>query len=261
MPYDVTTTFLADLGLRQVVGERESSGWAEAVPALCWPGTALVRSSVLGTLADMVCGGLAHQLTLDKQPITLDLSVRWLRPDAVGTVVIEGTMPKGGATVMQTECWFRGEDRAEPFAFGQLAFIRSPRPQDVIDPVMAPFGVVRPPMPRPIADHVECRVVGPGVVEVERHAYVLNPSGTIQGGIVALAGELAAESAAGEGQVAVDLDVRYLSATRVGPARATAAVLARSGAGAIVRVEIRDMGNAGRLSSVVMARTAPAGTL
>jgi acyl-coenzyme A thioesterase PaaI-like protein len=70
--------------------------------------------------------------------------------------------------------------------------------------------------------------------------------------MVALLGELAAESAQ-PGQIAIELDVRYLSATRVGPARATGRVLTDG----VVRVEVRDVGNQDRLTALIMVRTAP----
>jgi len=89
-------------------------------------------------------------------------------------------------------------------------------------------------------------------VELDRVPYVTQPAGTIQGGAVALVGELAAESAAGA--AVTDLELRYLSTIRVGPARTTSTVLTDS----TVRVEIRDAAQPGRLATLVMARTAHA---
>jgi len=50
----------------------------------------------------------------------------------------------------------------------------------------------------------------------------------------------------------VDIDVRFLAAVRVGPARATAEVLG----GGRVRVEVRDRGRGDRLTATLMARVA-----
>jgi acyl-coenzyme A thioesterase PaaI-like protein len=68
---------------------------------------------------------------------------------------------------------------------------------------------------------------------------------------VAAVAEVAAETAAGS--AVTDLDVRFLSAVRAGPARATAEVL---GSGR-VRVEVRDRGHGDRLTATLMARVAP----
>jgi acyl-coenzyme A thioesterase PaaI-like protein len=78
----------------------------------------------------------------------------------------------------------------------------------------------------------------------------MQPAGTIQGGAVALLVELAAESSAGA--PIEDLEIRYLSAIRVGPARATAEVIAPG----LIRVELRDVGRPDRLATVALARTA-----
>jgi acyl-coenzyme A thioesterase PaaI-like protein len=267
--FDFEASFLVDIGLRPgsheaVMGARARGfgdgdiavGEAEVVPALCWPGTGWVRSSVLGTYADMVCGGLAHQCTGTRSPLTMDLEVHWLRPVGVASMVIVGQLIKVGATIIQSEAYFYGPDSGEPFALAQLGFMASPRPQDTEIPIaVVGTGIVRPAMTIPFPERVGCRVMGPGVVEVDLDAYVLNSAETIQGGIVALLGELAAESVVGSGQIATELDVRYLSAVRVGPGRATGRVLGRCAEGALVRVEVRDPGRGDRLTSVIMVRT------
>jgi acyl-coenzyme A thioesterase PaaI-like protein len=265
--FDFEASFLVDIGLRpgapvsngQSGDEDVAVGEAEVAPALCWPGTGLVRSSVLGTYADMVCGGLAHQQTGTRSPLTMDLTLRWLRPISVPSMVIVGRLVKAGSTIIQSEAWFYGPDRDEPFAMAQLGFMASPRPQDTEVPIpVVGTGIIRPPMTVPFPEQVGCRLLAPGVIEVDVEPYVLNSAETIQGGIVALLGELAAESAAGQGQIATELDVRYLSTVRVGPGRATGAIIGRSGDGTVVRVEVRDAGNHDRLTSVIMARTTTA---
>jgi acyl-coenzyme A thioesterase PaaI-like protein len=68
---------------------------------------------------------------------------------------------------------------------------------------------------------------------------------------VALLGELAAESLTQ--RPVLDLDIRYLSAVRKGPGRATAVSLG----GGLVRAEVRDVGMDNRLAALVTARVAP----
>jgi hypothetical protein len=102
-------------------------------------------------------------------------------------------------------------------------------------------------MTRPFADAVGARVVSPGVIEVDRYPYVMQPAGTIQGGIVALLGELAGESVLG--RPVTHLEVRFLSTVRVGPARTSTTRLHSSTA----RVEIHDAGRPGRLAALALA--------
>jgi hypothetical protein len=55
------------------------------------------------------------------------------------------------------------------------------------------------------------------------------------------------------GGAVIDLDVRYLSAVRVGPARTSATAVG----GSTARVEVRDAGSDERLAALVVARTRP----
>jgi acyl-coenzyme A thioesterase PaaI-like protein len=82
---------------------------------------------------------------------------------------------------------------------------------------------------------------------MDRDPYVLQPAGTIQGGAVALVAELAAETLSG--RAVDDLQIRFLSTVRTGPARSSARSLTRD----TVRAEVRDAGT-GRLTSVAIAR-------
>jgi acyl-coenzyme A thioesterase PaaI-like protein len=140
-------------------------------------------------------------------------------------------------------------DDGSPVAISHATFMPSPRPEDV----MAEVHWSRPPTPpnvtRPIFDQVGIRSLGAGAAELDLATYVMQPSGTIQGGAIAMVAELAAETAA-EAPI-TDLEIRYVSAVRVGPARAVATVIGTR----LVRVEVRDVGNADRLATLVLART------
>jgi acyl-coenzyme A thioesterase PaaI-like protein len=103
-------------------------------------------------------------------------------------------------------------------------------------------------MPVPLAERVGCRIVDEGIAEVHRRDDLLNPADTLQGGLLAVVAEEAARSLH-PGVAPTELDVRYLSAVRVGPARAVATEL-----GSVVRVEVRDVGNGNRLAAVAIVR-------
>jgi acyl-coenzyme A thioesterase PaaI-like protein len=108
-------------------------------------------------------------------------------------------------------------------------------------------------MPVPFPEYVGVRLIAPGTAEVDLTPFVMQASGTLQGGVVGLVGEVAAESLTRS--PVLELDVRYLSAVRVGPGRATAVRLGRD----LVRVEVRDGGSHDRLAAIIMARVAAAG--
>ena len=111
-----------------------------------------------------------------------------------------------------------------------------------------------------MVDRLGIRIIDTGVAEVDHRADVLNSSNSIQGGVLAFVAEVAAQSLAteyaGHTFVVDDLDVRYLRAARVGPARAEARVLQHSETGATVEVETRDRGADNRTLSYVIARCA-----
>jgi acyl-coenzyme A thioesterase PaaI-like protein len=205
---------------------------------------------VLATLADVVTGVLATQLTLPRFALTLDLSVLGLAATHGDRLLMSGRILKTGSTIIATEARFVEEGSERPVAYSYVTFMRAPRAEDVMDgvPSSRPLGPTT--MPAPFAEQLGARVLGPGVVELDRTPYVMQPTGTIQGGAVALLGELAAESLLGT--AVVDLDVRYLSTVRVGPARTSSTALDATTA----RVEVRDMGNANRLTTLVVGRTA-----
>jgi acyl-coenzyme A thioesterase PaaI-like protein len=103
---------------------------------------------------------------------------------------------------------------------------------------------------QPLPEYVGAHVVAPGTAEVERAPFLEQAAGSLQGGVVALLAEMAAGSLAG-GAPVLDLDVRYLSAVRVGPGRATATPFG----GGLARVEVWDRGRADRLIALAFART------
>ena len=129
-------------------------------------------------------------------------------------------------------------------------------------------GAARP-LTIPLPERLGIVVLSPGVVEIARRQDVLNPAGTIQGGAFCVACEVAAETAAASvvcvPQAIIDLDVRYLSATRVGPGRSRSIVM-RTGTldgtvPTITRVEIRDPGNGDRLTGIALCSSVPTATL
>lgn len=213
------------------------------------PGASTARPAVLATVADCLAGVPACLLTLPRLALTLDISVRLASPVTGDRLSVDARVLKRGSRTIATEVTFADAATGELAASCYLTFTPSPRPQDVAP---AGMGEMRTPgeleLDEPLTDLVGIRTIRPGVVEIDHRPLVTQDSGTLQGGIVALLGEMAAETLTG--LPVVELDTRYLATVRVGPARTSARRVGESG----VRVEVRDVGNDGRLAALVHAR-------
>ena len=100
-----------------------------------------------------------------------------------------------------------------------------------------------------------------GALEMPVTPAVRNTAGTLQGAMVALFAEAAAEELVsarfGVPAVVTDLDLRYLAQTGEGPVRSECTLLGE-GPDAPVQVELSDR-SSGRLTTLVYARTAVIG--
>lgn len=241
--------FLQDIGYTQVIEDGVSRGWLQVTDELRVPGSAQVRASVLATMADVWTGALAGMACEPKLALTLDLSTRIVGDASGDRLDIEGRLLKRGRTTIAAETEFRHPTTGAVVALAHATFVASPRPQDTVGPMVARRTAANA-LTEPIAEELGIVVFAPGVAALERGPYVNQPSGTPQGGTMAVLAEVAAETFTGAR--VTELEVRYLSAIRVGPAHTSAVSLG----GHTVRVEIRDPGNDDRLATVVMARLA-----
>ncbi|HZQ56672.1 MAG TPA: PaaI family thioesterase [Acidimicrobiales bacterium] len=241
---DMDVLFVNDLGGWYRLEHDRCLGAFEATPEMLGP-DGCVRPSILATQADMVGGALSSQAAAPRIPITVDLTVRGIERPGTGKLLMVGRLLRAGRRTTVVEVLFsRGDER--PLVLSHATFMPAPDPKDSQE-FMGDRDGGGPSLARPFVEQLGIRSLAPGVAEIDRTAYTMQPTGTIQGGAVAAVAEVAAETAAG--RAVRDLEVRYLAAVRVGPARATAEVF---GAGQ-VRVEVRDRGNDDRLASLVLA--------
>ena len=201
---------------------------------------------MLATLSDVWTGALAGMACAPKLALTLDLTARIVGDVGGDRLDIVGKLLKQGRTTIVAETDFRHPVTGAVVALSHATFMASPRPGR--DRASVGHTDLRQHPPCPHRRGVGGTGLSPGVVLIERGPYVEPAAGTLQGGVVALLAELAAESLT-RSRV-LDLEVRYLSAVRVGPARTSAVALDDH----TVRVEIRDPGNDDRLTTVVMAQ-------
>jgi uncharacterized protein (TIGR00369 family) len=255
--------FTRSLGFRQEVEEGFARGRGWSVPELCVPGTEYPHISVLLTLSDMVTGMQANVSTAPRVAVTVDLRTRLLHAPPMGAYTVEGRVLRTGATLTVADATLTATGDDAPFAKTLGSFIASPRPDDVVPGMVDPSRHQQSPWPErptltvPFTELVGLRVLEPGVTEVALRPDLSNATDTFQGGIVSFLGETAAQTlasdAAGATFVVDDIDVRYLRAARVGPARATATLYELDDEIAAATVEIRDTGMDNRLTAYVTA--------
>lgn len=246
--------YIQDLDLScEATGDDTATGEASVGPFLRGP-TGAVRLSVLATLADVVAGLPACRATAPRLALTLDIAVHSVGQPTGDRVRLAARLLKAGRNTIAAAVDVVDASSGMPVAVCHLTFVPSPRPQDTA-PVLRGGMRMRGTLDAPLPEQVGARVSAPGVAEIDHRPYVTQNSGTLQGGIVALLAELAAESLAG-GALA-DLDTRYLSAVRTGPGRAVAT---RAGAD-LLRVEVRDAGADDRLAAAATARVAGRGAV
>jgi acyl-coenzyme A thioesterase PaaI-like protein len=115
----------------------------------------------------------------------------------------------------------------------------------------------------PLLDTVGVRVLDAacGHVEVALRDELRNPAGALQGAMVAVIGEAAAEAMlahrGARRSVVTDIDIRYLAMGRVGPIHSHARLLGDTPTDAIA-VELYDRGRDDRIISTMLLRAAPA---
>lgn len=224
-----------------------------------------VRISALVLMVDMGGGFCAHRAAFPDWTFTSDLSVRMSARRAPELIVSRTRVLRAGRGTMATEVDMHGD--GAPLALGYAGFNRQARregdhPNPDIDEASRRWGRYTP-LDASLVDTVGVRVVdaGAGHVEVAMRDDLRNPAGALQGAMVSIVGEVAAETLlAHHGaprSVITDIDIRYLAMGRVGPIHSRARLLGDAPTDAIA-VELFDRGNADRIISVQLLRGSPA---
>jgi acyl-coenzyme A thioesterase PaaI-like protein len=239
-------------GFTVAEGGLAMSGDAEVTDMLRSIPSGPPRASVLATIADCMAGIPACIVTAPSLAVTLDIAVRVVADHCGEVIDMTGEIVKRGRSTVAGEVRFIDAHTDDLVAISYVTFMASPRPQDLAPPLSWAMRTTGS-MPVAFPDFVGVRVLADGVTEVDLTPFVMQASGSLQGGIVALIGEIAAESLART--PVLDLDIRYLSAVRVGPGRATAALIGPN----LARIEVRDIGSDDRLAALIFARMVPVG--
>lgn len=241
-------SYLEEIPFSHHLADGGLEGELEITDHLLVPEGRQVRISVLSSVADVLTGVLIADSSPDpKTAMTVDLSVRIFKPITAELLQLRSRIVKRGRTLSTAEAWFHRD--GQPVAHAWATFMLSPRPQDTMKgvPMTKTRGEVE--MSQPFTVALGFDTIEPGVVEVKRSPYTLQPAGTIHGGVVCALAEDAALSLTG--RPVTELDVRYLSTIRIGPARATAAMLHDN----VTKVTVVDAGrDDDRIASVAFAR-------
>jgi acyl-coenzyme A thioesterase PaaI-like protein len=214
------------------------------------PGTGHVRTSILASWADVLCGYLAMDVLSPRVPVTLELDVHLFGPPpGRGSINGVGRVLKAGRTVFVGRVDFFGEDDSA-VGFAAASFMAAPDTTLTI----SREGPERPApqgkqLHEAFADRAGCQRREPGVAVLSSSDESLNASNTLNGGLIALAVEEAVLSLS-PGKVVTSLALRFLQPVRKGPAVARA-TMQRD----LAQVEVHDAGNDDRLCVVATART------
>ncbi len=234
----------------------------ELVPTPATLHHGVVRASVLSFAIDAVAG-----ITLDQDPeawaFTSDMTVRMRPGPAPDRIVATNTVLRQGRRSATCRVELKADD-GSPIATGAIGFVTVPRregdpPKFVLRPDQAPglfdgIGVLT----RPLRDEAGIEVVDAeeGIVQVDVTPALRNPAGTLQGAMVALVAEAAAEDLVaarfGSPAVVCDLDLRYLGQAKVGPVRTKTRLLGDS-PDAPMEIELVDL-STDRITTLVYAR-------
>ncbi|MCH2173806.1 hypothetical protein MK489_23760 [Myxococcota bacterium] len=235
----------------------EGPVFLDPFPSICSNGA--VRASVLVLMVDMMAGFIAEARSEGDWVFTTDLSLRSPTQRIPERLECEGELLRAGRG--SVICGVRILENGRDFAYGEAGFVRLARrhgdpakPHLHDDSGLAPVENIE----RPLMEEVGIEVVSAaaGKVQVALGDRLRNPAGAMQGAIVSLVAERAAECLAehdrGGPQRVRDVDIRYLAMGRVGPIHSITHWIGGPSTGSL-RVELRDAGNDDRPIAAVLA--------
>jgi acyl-coenzyme A thioesterase PaaI-like protein len=192
-------------------------------------------------------------------PATADLAYQAIAPVTEGPVLADARLVRRGSRTIVVEVEvFDGlgsEDTAaaRPAGTGLMTFGRIPGSASAItiDPKqnMGRSSAARPDshLSAPLLDEIGLRVIDAnhGVVELAKNDYIRNSFGTINGGVMGMVMQGAAEAACeARGRfVATDTQIHYLAQTKAGPLRTLTRTIRTATDHVVCRIRAVDSGN------------------
>lgn len=262
----------------QVVIDRSQGAWAIRLPIVpaIFDASGRPRVGVAAVIADMIAGQTAIREVSPSWIATSNLALQVGDLPSEGSLVGHPKVLRKGATTIVIEVRLEHHEpggRANEMAgsgrtvgLATLGFAILPRRNALQaelhrsresgeDTVYAPVGTG---FAKPLLDAIGIRFDGGAAdscsAEVDLDPYLQNTLGALQGGVVAILVEAAAERLAatrfGAPVRVRGIELQYLKLGRKGPIRARAREFAQTASGMIVRVELDDRGDSEALLTV-----------
>jgi acyl-coenzyme A thioesterase PaaI-like protein len=231
----------------------------------------------VSAVLDSVAAGIALVSSAPDWNATADLSFHQAAPVTTGPVVAEARLVRVDEqfVVIGAEVFDGGGRTGDqlldtaalaPAGESTMTFARVPSHASAVAGTFEPgrhVGEWRAMAPaqlpaEPLLERIGLRVVDAdaGVVELDQTPYVANSLGAINGGVLGMVFQGAAE-AAHPGLVAADIQMHYLSQNKVGPARTSMIRIRSLGDHSVCMLDLVDAGNRDRLlcrASVTLVR-------
>lgn len=226
----------------------------------------------LGTIAavvDVNCALVALLAATPDWTATADLALHEVAPLTDGPIIVTSQLVRAGVNIVVVDVEVHdGHGQADPAArdatkagVGLVTMARIPASASAVSSAVdrtAVIGTKRSMatddsgFTQPVLDSIGVRVVDAarGVVELDKHDYVRNSFGTINGGVLGMLFQAAAEAMAGGHGTATDVQIHYLSQTRTGPARTAGTEIRTTADHAVYRIEAVDAGQDDQLLAV-----------
>lgn len=223
-----------------------------------------VRATVIAAAVDLAGSLYSRESAGTDILFTTDLSIRLPQAGAPALISTRGRILRPGRSNVTTAVELFADGSS--WGYGETTFARKPRAEGsglTAEELALPRVFESHPLTRPLEDEVGVGVVdaAQGEVELVLRRPVLNNEATLQGALVALlverAAEVMGEAHLGSPQRVAELDLRYLATAQVGPVRSRAAFIGDPEQG-MLRVELRDTGRGDRLTTTALLRLAAA---
>jgi len=208
---------------------------------------------------------------------TVDLSLHEVAPVTGSTMLVDARLVRAGSNiiVVRVDSYDVGDRRdiealadvdvpsadLDLCATGLVSFARIPASASAVGTRLKPgerVGIVSPtapgqPEPRPLLERIGLQIVdaAAGAVELPRTPYVGNSFGAVNGGVLGMVFQGAAE-AAHPGRRAVDIQTHYLSQAKTGPVRTRLQPVRQAADHAVCRIEAVDAGHNDQLLAVAV---------
>jgi acyl-coenzyme A thioesterase PaaI-like protein len=215
-----------------------------------------VRVGTVATAIDIIAGETAIREVLPNWVATANLSVQVGELPGSGTLRARPRVIRKGRTTLVIEVDLDHLESAASCGLSTIAFSilpsrtgDQPRVHWVEEPApRSQFANESSGFKKSLPDTLglEFDSGDPAIARLAVGPYVINTLGAMQGGVVAILIDAAADhfgaSVLGEAARVRSLEIHYLNLARVGPVRAEARALFETGSGLMVRVELHDEG-------------------